>query len=66
MTTAELNSLVEHIRYQANTWLGGEASENLERLIKQTYLLHERMARIDALRAQGFQFVKIEQINDNH
>lgn len=66
MTTPELSSLIEHIRYQANTWLGGEASENLERLIKYTQLLHERTLRLDALRKEGFQFVKIEQLNDNH
>ena len=58
MTTAELSSLIEHIRHQAGTWLGDEACENIERLVKHTQLLHERAERHDALLRQGYRFVK--------
>jgi hypothetical protein len=62
MTNEELNSLVEHIRYQASTWLGDEACENIERLIKYTQLLHERVARNDYLLRNGYRMV---QTNDD-
>ena len=58
MTTNELSALIEHIRYQAATWLGDEACENIERLVKYTQLLHERSERHDALLRQGYRFVK--------
>lgn len=64
MTTPELNALIEHIRYQAATWLGDEACENIERLVKYSQLLHERSERHDALLRQGFRFVK-EQVHDH-
>ena len=62
MTTDELNSLVEHIRYQASTWLGDEACENIERLIKYSFLLHERAMRHDNLLRNGYKMV---QTNDD-
>lgn len=38
MTDAELEILINHIRQQAYTWLGDEAAEQIEKLIK--YTLH--------------------------
>lgn len=58
MTTSELSSLIEHIRYQATTWLGDEACENIERLIKYTTLLHERSQRHDELLRNGYRMVQ--------
>lgn len=58
MTNAELTSLIEHIRYQATTWLGDEACENIERLIKYATLLHERSQRYDELLRNGYRMVQ--------
>ena len=60
MTNEELNSLVEHIRYQASTWLGDEACENIERLIKYTLSLHAQADKMAALHSEGFRLVKVE------
>lgn len=41
MTDSELQSLIEHIRYQAATWLGDEACENIDKLIRYVETLHK-------------------------
>ena len=59
MTSSELSSLIDHIRAQSTTWLGDEACENIERLIKYTQLLHERSLRHDQLIRNGYRMVQI-------
>jgi len=60
MTQTELNALVDHIRYQASTWLGDEACENIERLIKYTFALQAQADKMASLHSEGFRLVKVE------
>lgn len=43
MTQAELDDLIAYIRSQAHTWLGDEACEAIERLIRHTMILQTRL-----------------------
>lgn len=45
MTDEQLSALIDSIRQQANTWLGDEACENIERLIKHTYHLRSLLSK---------------------
>ena len=61
MKTHELQALVELIRFQASTWLGGEACEDIEQLIKHTLSLQAQADKIAELHAQGYRLVKVEE-----
>jgi len=43
MTPEELEKLTNFIRSQANTWLGDEACEAIERLIRYTETLQKKV-----------------------
>lgn len=55
MTSSELETLINHIRHQASTWLGDEACENIERLIKHTLTLQ---AKLDQMSKSSGSMVK--------
>jgi hypothetical protein len=62
MTSDELQILISTIQAQANCWLGDEACENIERLVKYTQSLHDRAARHEELLRNGYRMV---QLNDH-
>lgn len=53
MTSSELDALINHIRSQASTWLGDEACENIERLIKHTITLQAKLDQMSNLKSSG-------------
>jgi len=61
MTLAELEALIEHIRYQSATWLGDEACENIDRLINHTLTLHHTLDSVNKKISSGYRFVKVHQ-----
>lgn len=44
MTAEELQKLIDYVRSQASTWLGDEACEAIDRLIRYTELLQKKVS----------------------
>lgn len=59
LTKDELETLIESIRRQSNTWLGDEASENIERLIAHTMFLRSAHDNLQAKLMNGYRLVQI-------